>query len=204
VLNPSPFTILVQAQGELIRWLKALPCQCYDPSQNYDGQRNCSLCDHGWVYRDQGTQQGLVANQKRSVLHPELGWITQEDVTLTVMPDELRFGRFDKVVLLARTNLARELLHRGADVLGQAYPVAVNEVADGTLVYVAGTDYCVNLTTGVVTWMTGGPTNVYAVEYTYRPLFWFAESELRPGRPTGAGEVMTPQRGLLLTAPPEA
>jgi len=201
MLNPAAWRILNLQSGERVQWLKAMPCDCYDPTANYDAQRSCTNCDHGWVYRDQGEQRALVAEQRRHILNPELGWVQFSELKLTTL-EGMRIGTGDKVVLLDRTALARERLHRGADTLPHLYPVEVLVVADGSTVYAAGSDYRVNLTTRAVTWVTAGPDNVYAVEYTYRPEYWFMGDDLRPQRPAGLGDGQTPQRGTLSLDPP--
>lgn len=201
MLNPAAFELLRARSGERVQWLKALPCDCYDPTANYDAQRSCEMCTHGWVYHDMGERKALVSELKRHVLHPELGWTQISELVLTTFED-MRIGTGDKVVLLDRTALARERLHRGSDVLPHLYPVEVLTVADGSAVYAAGSDYRVNLSARTLAWLTSGPANVYAVEYTYRPEYWFAGDDLRPPRPAGLGGGQTPQRGTLSLDPP--
>jgi hypothetical protein len=204
MLNVEAFRQQLRRQGEQVRWLKALPCDCYDPRQNHDAQRGCTRCDHGQVYRDQGLVWALVGNLKRGMLHPDLGWLDESTVTITTMPDEAMFGTFDKIVLAGRVALQRARLHRGEDLLPHLYPVEVKVIADGDTVYVEGTDYTVDVTTRLVTWLTDGPANIYAAEYTARPIYWFAGQELRPPRPAHFGTAQTPMRGLLSLTPPEA
>jgi len=201
MLSVAAFRQQIAMQGEQFEWLKASPCSCYDPAQNYDAQGSCEVCDHGWVYRSQGVRRGLVSALKRSMLHPDLGWVQSSELTLTTMPDEVLFGFMDKVVLLERTVLERVRLHRGSDTLHHSYVVIVREISDAAGVYKPGTDYTVNLATGRVTWITDGPQNVYAVEYLRRPVYWHIGLDVRPPRPTGQS-VQTPQRGLLSLAPP--
>jgi hypothetical protein len=203
MLNLAGFQLGIDVAGERLEWYRALPCSCYDPVQNYDAQRGCDKCNHGQIYRSAGTATGIVTKQRSWVMHPELGWLQVSELSLQFMPADMRLGPYDKVVLLDRETLARERLHRGADTLAHLYPTQVNQIADDDTVYVAGTDYTVNLTTRAVTWLTAGPTNVYAVEYLYHPEYWFVFDSGQDTRPAGGMQDPLPQRvKLSLSVPP--
>ncbi len=203
MLNVSVFRATISRMGEDVAWYKAMPCDCYDPATNYDAQRSCDKCDHGFVYRNAGTVRALVANQKQWSMHPDLGWMMLSELAITVMPDECRLGAFDKVVLLQRTALARERVQRGADTFPHLMPVLVREVADGDTVYTPDVDYRVDLENRQVVWLTAGPTSVYAVEYEYRPEYWYTGSDMRSPRPALFAGQMTPIRGTLSLSRPE-
>ncbi len=209
VFNPYGFKLAIITMGEEFTWVKAMPCDCYDPRQNYDAQRGCDVCDHGQVYESQGTQKGIVEAVKRDMLHPDLGWIQMGELTLTTIQADVPFGKFDKVVLTQRAEFERETLSRGADDLGHTYPVAVIEVRDSDTIYVQDTDYEFDDVNNQIDWLDGGdaPDNVYSVEYTHQPEYWHIGRGLQPSAPqpaAGFGMVIgKPTRtGLLsLTAP---
>jgi len=145
MLNSEALRQAIHVGGERIQLLRALPCSCYNPSANYDQQRGCERCEHGFVYQSNTVGQGLVTQQKHVALHPEFGIISQAQLYLTTCADEVQFGPFDKVRLLDRTALARERAIRGADELPHAAPVAVLQVADTEYaelpLYAEGTDF---------------------------------------------------------------
>ena len=203
MLNVSAFRATISRMGEDVAWYKAMPCDCYDPATNYDAQRSCDKCDHGFVYRNAGTVRALVASQKRWSMNPELGWVMQSELSITVMPDECRMGPLDKIVLLSRTELARERIQRGTDTLPHLMPVNVREVAGGETVYTVGVDYTVDLAARKITWLTAGPAKVYAVEYEYRPEYWYAGADMRSPRPANHAGALTPIRGTLSLSRPE-
>ena len=192
---------MVRQMGERFRWLSASPCTCYDPTTNDDRERSCGKCERGQLYTDKGEQRGLVASLKRSVLHPDVGWVQQGELTLTTMPDEVLFGQWDKVVLLDREALARERVRRGGDTLPHPNPVRVLAVRDQDATYLQGRDFTFAPATGEITWLTEGPTGLYSVEYLYHPTYWHIGLDVRPPRPSGC-DLQTPQRGLLSLAPP--
>ena len=130
MLNNEAFRQAIRIHGERVQLLRAMPCACYNPALNYDAQRGCDRCEHGYAYQAEAEARGLVTQQKHSMVHPEYGLIGQSQLYLTTMPDEVNFGPFDKVVLLERTGLARERAVRGTDELPHATPVEVLQVAD--------------------------------------------------------------------------
>ena len=208
MLNPYGFRLAIATMGEQFTWVKAMPCDCYDPRQNFDAQRGCDACDHGQVYESQGTCKGIVEAVKRDMLHPDLGWIQAGQLTLTTIQADVPFGKFDKVVLIQRAEIARETLSRGADDLGHTYPVAVIEVRDSTTIYVADTDYEFDDVNNKIVWLTAGPDNVYSVEYTHQPEYWHVGRDLQPAAPqpvAGYGLAIgkPTQSGLLSVTAPE-
>ena len=208
MLNPEAYRQLIQVHGERFRWLKAVPSDQYNPATGLNQDRTDIHSDHGHIYLDQGIFRGLVAEQKRDMLHPDFGWVLAGSLWLTVMADEVRFGTFDKVVLLDRTLLARERCVKGTDALGRLYPVAVVSIADSSGTYVQGVDYELDAAERKIRWLTGGnaPADgaTYAVEYTYNPVFWLVVEQTRVPRPFFGTSVPGPQRCLLSLAPPEA
>jgi hypothetical protein len=199
VLNTAPFKSLMRQFKMRFEWIKAMPCSCYDPRQNYDAQRSCDKCDHGYVYRDQGAFYGAVEPTTTTMQHPEWGIVQVGELTLVTMPDEVPFGPFDKVRLF-RGQRERVRVSRGDNSLGHTHIITVDEIADDDTVYHEVTDYTVNRTTGIITWVTTGPTNVYAADITYQPTYWYLGSG-EPPHETG-GPQLSPQRGLLRLAPP--
>jgi len=208
MLNPEAYRQMIQVQGERFRWLKAVPSDQYNPATGLNQDRQDVHSDHGHLYLDQGVFRGLITQQKRDMMHPEFGWVLAGSLWLTTMPDEVRFGPFDKVVLLDRTQLARERCVKGEDNLGQVYPVQVLTVADSTATYVEDVDYRLDAADRRLTWLPGGSSPAdgatYACEYLYNPVYWFLGEGMRAPRPTFGTTIMTPQRGLLSLTPPEA
>lgn len=203
MLNANAFTVVLRTMGELVQWLKASPCDCYNPSLNYDQQRTCTKCSHGWVYQDKGTFKALVASEKHGVLHQDLGWVQERSLTLTVPADVARIGTGDRIVLLARTTLARVRMAHGTDVLPHLRPVELQSVKAGETAYNVGVDYTFDATTRTITWLLPTPPQFYAVEYTYRPEYFYLGQEERPPRPTGIAGQATPLKGTLTNTPPE-
>lgn len=208
MLNSQAFVHAITAMGEDILWYKATPCSCYNPSVNYDAQSDCELCNHGQIYRVQPTVQGIVANNKRDMIHPQLGFIATGELMLTVIASDARFEVFDRIVLSERIEQTREVVELGYDTVAKVVPVAVTEVSDSGQVYTATTDYSFNAATGVITWVAAPTVAHYAVEYTYRPEFWWRGASVQPPGPTPAGgkglwKSPPTQQGLLSLRPPE-
>ncbi len=204
MLNPEVYRQAIRVQGEQITWLKAMPCDCYDPGTNYDQQRGCTKCLFGYIYREQELTSGvkaLVTQVRRSFLHPDLGWVLEGELICTTMPDEIALGPMDRVVLLQREMTARERIVKGTDSLTHGDLAGVVEVSDSSGIYEAGTDYTVNLATGKISWLPGAQAPaegaIYAVEYQYHPVFWYLSGELTVPRPTPLTETRLPQRGKL-------
>ena len=202
MLNMTAYEQLFNRVAEQFRWLKALPCDCYDPTTNYDVQRGCQKCLFGHVYFDQGIKRGLIGSQKRNVMNPELGWVQVREAVVTTMPDEVLFGQFDKLVLVERETLERSVMRRGDDTLPHEFIIEILMVVSGETVYQPGIDYEVDLTAGTINWLTAGPTQVYAIEYKHNPVYWFTGYDERPPRPAGNG-LQTPPKGMLSLTPPQ-
>jgi hypothetical protein len=195
--------MMVNFIGERVEHWRAMPCTCYDPGKNWDRQRDCDQCSHGYRYDAPRTLQALVTNQRRWFVNPEIGWVAQSELHLTLPPGDDRLGRFDKAVLLARVSVATERMSRGNDTLPHLRPVRVLRVVEGDTAYNEGTDYTVDLSTRGITWLTDGPERVYAVQYEYRPEYWFAAAEERQPRPSGLGGPLAATYTLTLQ-PPDA
>ncbi len=137
MLNPEVWRQAIRLSGEQVKWLKAMPCDCYDPASNYDHQRGCGHCLMGYLYREQTLPAGvqaLVQQVKRSFLHPELGWVQEGQLQVTTMPEEIALGPLDRLVLLQREMEARERLVRGGtapDTEGGLYTFAGSYAAGG-------------------------------------------------------------------------
>jgi len=207
MLNPAIERVKIMQLGEQIRWLKATPCDCYDPSTNYSEQATCELCEHGLIYTDEGGKRGIISQMKRDMEHPDIGWINAGTLTLTVDPAAFTLGKFDRIVLLQRTYQERETINVASNVLSHEYPTQILAASDRDATYVEGTDFRFNATTRTLTWITAGPDDVYIVEYGYNPVYWWCGVELtaaRPAIPTGASTARMPMVGLLTESPPGA
>ncbi|MFA7086292.1 MAG: hypothetical protein WC145_06460 [Aliarcobacter sp.] len=206
MISIEAYRELIRRMGEQFRWLRAMPSDAYDPRLGLDGDREDIHSDHGHIYVDEGLRRGLLAQQKRDALHPELGWIHVGQLWLTVMPDEVRLAPWDKVVLVERTQIEMERIARGTDQLGQRYPVRILSVADSAAEYTEDVHWRLDLATRKIIWLTDGPEpgSIYGVRYEYRPVYWFLGGDYRSPRPVPGTEGYTPVRGLLSIAPPEA
>ncbi len=213
MLNPAAARQMISMQGERVRWFQALPCDCRDPGDpDYGDERACENCERGYVYREQDLADGvkaLVTRQRREYLHPEVGMIRVQDLTVTTMADELPVDEFDKLILVERAVSKKEIVQRGAgtsDVLGEAYPVEVVTVADGDTVFVAGEDFVFDETTGAVVWLVGGDApdgQTYAVHYTHAPVYWYTGAMMTEARPMPGHGAKWPQTGILQSKFPE-
>ena len=206
MINPEAYRELIHRMGEDFRWLRAMPSDAYDPRSGLEGDREDVHSDHGHLYTDNGLRRGLLAQQKRDALHPELGWIHIGQLWLTVMPDEVRLAPWDKIVLVERTQIEVERLQRGTDQLGQLYPVTVLSVADSAAEYTQDVHWRFDAATRKIVWLSDGPTAgaIYAVRYEHRPVYWFLGGDYRSPRPVPGTDVYTPVRGLLSISPPQA
>lgn len=207
MLNTAAYRQLMRSSGERVVWLKALPCDCYDPSTGYDQQRGCNTCSFGMVYREQpigANVRVLIGQLRQNYEHPEFGLIQVGQLTVQTMPDEIRLGNLDRLVLLERRELARERVRRGDDLLDQDFPVQLEAVAGGETVYRVNTDCALDAANRKIIWQSGGPAegSVYAVEYFYRPVYWFVAGEETPPRPVPGMHNMTPQKGFLVRKHP--
>jgi len=208
MLNPEGFRQHIRRAGERVRWFKAYPHTCYDPATNYDHQRGCEDCEFGMYYQEHALRSAvrvLLTELKERFLHPEFGVVKMGDLVCQTMPDELRLGLLDKLVLQERSLLKRERLTKGVDTFSEPYPAELVSVTAGATVYRVGTDCRLGPT--AVTWMAGGnapATNaLYAVEFLYHPVFWCILGDEKPPRPlplcTGG---LTPQRVYLVRKHP--
>lgn len=213
MLNPTAPRVLISQQGERVEWWQALPCDCRDPGDpTYGDERSCDKCERGYVYRLQKLPAGakaLIVRQRREYLHSEVGMIRVGDLTITTMPDEIPVSDFDKIVLLDRAATKKEILRRGAtasDALGEAHPVAVQTVADGSQVYVEGEDWRFDAEAGAVVWIEGGdePEAVFTAVYTHAPEYWYTGAMMTESRPMPGYDAQWPKSGLLQTKFPEA
>lgn len=197
----------IRLQGETVRWLRAMPCNCYNPRTNsYD--RSCTLCSFGQVYTEETLAAGvrvLVGQLQTSYEHPEFGIIKVGSLFVRTMPDEILLGNLDRLVLTRRRLLTRETLTRGetdSDSLAQPYPVTLRRVTSGDTEYVVGTDCELDVDGAAVTWLEGqdGPAAgaIYACEYQYAPVYWYVGAEEQPPRPVPFLDKDTPQKGFLV------
>jgi len=203
VLNTAPFRLLIRQAGRNFEWLKATPCSCYDPRENYDQQPGCPSCEHGYVYRSQGIKRGLIAPRKTHILHPDLGWVPVVETTLTTLPDEAAFGRFDKVVLVDQIARERVRVSRTTDRITVGRLRKVVQLSDNDTIYSPRTDYQVDLATGQVTWLTTGPEKVYAADVEFVPIMWYIGQDGQLEVPAMPGH-QTPITGTLSQTPPSA
>ena len=209
MLVPEAVRLMIESQGETVRWFQGLPTSTYDPKTNYVGTPGTTV-QHGNYYREPKagtTLKAIIATVRRSINSPEFGWIQVGELTCTTMPDAIPITDGDYLVLTGREQVAKERLTVGADTLSQPYPAAVLQVSDDSRVYVATTDYTVNLTTGVISWTHGGHAPAanapYAVAYQYHPLYWYVAGDQQVPRPTPLTTTRMPLRGVLTLKPPE-
>lgn len=205
MLNPCAARQLLATQGERVRWLEALPCDCRDPGDPTSYDRTCKACSFGYVYRERtlpANVKALVHSERRSFLHAEFGYMSMGDLYITTMVDELPLGDFDRVVLVERRRPKKEQVRRGsegvADPLAEEFPVAVLAVTDADTVFVEGVDW--NFAGGGILWLPGGARpgrSVYAVHYQYAPVYWYTGSGMTAARPLPGGIGSWPQTGRL-------
>ena len=213
MLNPVAARQLISMQGETIRWFEALPCDCRDPGDPTFGDRYCGHCQFGNVYRERplpASVKALVHSERHQFLHAEWGFVSVGDLYVTTMPDEIRLGDFDRVVLVQRQVPTKEIVRRGegaSDTLMQEFPLQVLTVADGDTEFVAGQDYNFDDEAGAIVWLEDGQTpggQVYTVHYLYAPVFWYTGSVMTAPRPMPGYSAQWPQTGRLELKHPQA
>ena len=212
MLWATPFRAAIALQGERVRWLEAIPCECLDQRDpGYGDHRGCDKCQYGYRYTERslsGDERALITAVRRELMTPDFGIVRIGDLQCTTMPDELGFGDWDRLVLIEREATAKERVRKGTDLLAQEYPARLVSVQTSTTQYVEGTDYRLDAEQRKVVWIPGGAApaedTVYAVHYAYHPVYWYTGFELRVPRPASGQDELMPQTGRLsLKAPVE-
>jgi hypothetical protein len=205
MLNIEAYRIHMRQLGETVRWFKCLP--------SYDaGFITSSTATAGFRWAEATVSAAvrvLVREQREEFQHPEFGLIHVGDMIMTTMADEIRVAFQDQFVFPQRLATEREAVTRAAsgdDSLVHPYPVSLLAVSDANRSYVVGTAAagdCYLTVGGAVAWRVGAahkPTagNVYTVEYSYNPLYWYMSGKERAPRPVPLdATALTPQQVVL-------
>lgn len=211
MLVPCVFKAALRRGGEQVRWWRAVPCSCYDPTHN-SFDETCTACEFGHLYVEQTLADDvrvLVTRERKKYSHPEAGLIKAGDLTIQCWPSEMLLTPMDKLVLLDRPSVVAERVRKGEDLLNRPYPSELVDVRDAVGAYTftgTGADCSLNTTTRKIVWAAGeGPATAatYTVTYKYLPVYWFVYGDMTPTRPIpGYGSEMTPQQGYLVEKHP--
>jgi hypothetical protein len=208
-MNPEVFRQAIRAGGERVRLIKAMPCTCYNPQENYDEQRGCGRCQFGQLYEEQTLADDvrvLITAVKKRYVHPEFGFVKVGDLTCQNMPDEILLGPLDKLVLVGRQMLQRQQVQKGVDTLSWPYPCTLRAVRDRDVKYTVDTDCELDAPNKQIVWLEGGDApgdgDTYTVEYLYNPVFWYLLGDESPPRPVPFNTTFAPQKGYLVAKHP--
>lgn len=203
MLNPVACQQLISTQGERIRWLEALPCDCRDPGDpDYGDHRGCAKCQYGYVYRERvlgPDVRAMVTQVRREFIHRELGFLQVGELLITTMAEEVPLGNWDRVVLVERAMPKKEIVHFGDDELAEDFPTAVLSVADADTEFVQAHDYRFDDVGGKIVWL-GQRTpagSIYTVHYYYAPVYWYVGAPMQTARPIRGRAMRMPQSGKL-------
>jgi hypothetical protein len=199
MLNRTAYVQLLATMGEAVRWFKALPT--YDAAHIAD---STATVGKRWVEQAVPLRTKVLAReQKDEYEHPDFGLIHVGDLIVTMLDDQIAVVFQDIFVFPGRTEVTREAVTRGTgttDALLQEYPVRLVAVSDAARTYRNGPDYTLD-TAQEVAWTVGGtaPTagDVYTVEYTYNPVYWYMSGKERAARPIPMASGNTPQQVVL-------
>src|SRR3990167_8045773 len=154
-LRPERFRAVLHRHGEAFLWYRSTPNPANNPTVNaFDG----SVDEN--IYALQSLDDGvkvLVTSANQESQSPDFGLVRKGDMFLTSMPDELRIGTMDKVVLPDREWETKERHVKGTDDSLSFTPVVrIVEVRDAASGVIPATNYSVDTTTGVITF-SGSP-----------------------------------------------
>lgn len=218
-LNPHKFRRLISRQGEPCLWEKAFRATDYNPKTGEENHAAALQTSHGWVYVPQpaSDERRIVIDEKSLTMVDEgMGILRVGSARAWTLPKDLPLARPDRITLTNWTEMARETLQvtPGAltSTLTRSHVIDVQYVMAGqNTFYVKGVDWEYSASDRAIRWLTGGnrPTGtapggtMVAVEYTYRPTFYYLGQQHTSGRPSRYGEP-TPQNGLLTILHPDA
>jgi len=198
-LDPEEFRELIHDEGETILWYRAAPNPANNPGTNdFDEAVDDTLYA---AVNLSNSVKVLITQAQREYTDRDFGAVQKGDLFLTTMPDEVRIGTMDKVILSNRTWETKERHVKGTDDTLQFMPVvSVTEIRDEAHGIIATARYIVDLATGTITF-NGTPIPAteatYTVTYLYHPTFWYIGAAQSGNRPApGFGEAL-PQRGML-------
>ncbi|PIS43417.1 hypothetical protein COT23_01420 [Candidatus Kaiserbacteria bacterium CG08_land_8_20_14_0_20_50_21] len=198
-LQPEHFRRVIHRHGETVLWYRATPNPANNPGTNdFDEAADDTLYT---TVSLSSSVKVLITQAQREYIDRDFGAVQKGDLFLTTMPDEVRIGAMDKVVLSNRTWETKERHVKGtSDTLQFTPVVSVTEIRDESHGVIETARYAVNLLTGAITF-NGTPIPAmeatYTVTYLYRPTFWYIGAAQSGNRPApGFGEAL-PQRGML-------
>jgi hypothetical protein len=210
-LHPEHYRSLIRRRGESIRWFKSFRCVCNNPREN-QYSRNCPhKCYMGYRYEEQVVpkhHKAAITGAKWQVQPVDIGLVQLGDANVIVMPDEIPLNRPDRIILIQRFLVGRELVKKGEDNLVNRPVAKVTYVGDDD-----GNRYQEHihwrLVNDKIVWIEGADQpkmhEYYSVEYYFHPSFFFLENNKIAPRPTTfATTTLLPLRGLLTYAHPSA
>lgn len=198
-LEPLDFAQNLATQSEPVRWWKAFPCNgaALTGPQGEVTERN------GVLYVEQPLGPAVRVWIYRARIRDEAGAGAQFSLTrgrtaIAALRSQLNLVRGDRLLLTARTELARCALApsgNATDPLAHRFVTAITQVlgANGALdpsLYAVGPDGA------SVSWTTTSPAAPVCLEYLYTPLYTFLEGQDRPGPLSPSGEEVL-RRGFL-------
>ena len=111
-----------QRYGVPVRWWKAFPCECIDPVTG-QSDVNCPLCERdGRRYIEQSLPNGLdgrparvlVYESREAIAGTDFGPLPTGTLMMSSFPDLMPVARLDRVALLDRGKMRRQVITRGA------------------------------------------------------------------------------------------
>lgn len=200
-----------QTRGVVLRWWRALPCECVDPRSG-EADAECTLCEaDGRRYVEQFPISAFDGQPSRALVYQtqveqqdaEWGPIKVGSTAISVMPDEMPITRLDRVVVPSLREARCDTVTRGAgadDALPFAPVAAVSRVEQNGVAF-AATAW--SLTLGNTLHWTGiarpAPGTRVTVFCEVNPVFVALDAGGHP-RPSGSGGPLP--RELVLTLAP--
>lgn len=197
-MQTERFRAFHRSRGEAYRWYKAYKVE--NPRAVTEAERDGNIYEEQYV---NPAWKALVHQTERDFEDAEFGFIAKGAAAVSVMPDETRLARGDRLIFPERTEMSRALIVRGegsTDDLVFKPVSSIVTVRQDTTIYVAGTDY--KQTGDTVEWLDGNAPDAgekYMVEYLFNPTYTYIGRDSMP-RPGNNG--LMPQRGAMLLYQP--
>lgn len=193
-MQTERFRAFHRSRGETYRWFKAFKVE--NPRAVAGAERDGNIYEEQYV---NPAWKALVHQTDRDFEDAEFGFITKGTAAVSVMPDETRLARGDRLIFPERTEMSRALVVRGEGSTDDLVfnPVAsIEAVRQDTTVFVAGTDYQKN--GNAIEWLGGDAPQAgekYMVEYLFNPTYIYIG---RDSMPRQGNNGLMPQRGAML------
>lgn len=218
---------LVRDRGERVLLYKALPCSCSQTQDVSEESSESESCPYGCASGNIFTQKvfaeeiadsvGIVTEYNKTVYSPDLGRTPSGTAKWIGMADEVVLGDQDRLTLLDREEIVREVIRHGDsdldDVLAHPEITQIIELRQGFTTFVEGVDFELAPAEfapsglplpGRILWLDGGNApemdSFYSIEYGRHSRLAFYSDGNRPARNNLAGEKLV-QRVTLTILP---